>query len=517
MRRRWTLATERKRIQGQTGVLLGCLIVSVLVTKATGITHGVAYQVGEQAVSWFSVVLCGMGAWRHRKALGVSGLLIFLVPASAGVGGAGVTINDLVVHSDAYPSWTDAFYLSSYAFLMAATLSIIRKQRLSQNIPAVIDATILTVGVGVLAYSFVIAQIAADSTVTTAARLVGTAYPLCDVLVLGMVARLLFGSSGARRPILYLASGMFCLLAGDLGFIVEVFGGTGSHYASWLDTLYLMFDLLIALSLWQKETPRMVEVHRGSDERLGPLRIAVLSLGALLAPITLLVQNVEGNNAHVRGAAIGAIILFVLTLIRMTLLIRAVETQSAKLEVLARADGLTGLANRRTFDFELGRVMRLALDERAVTGELPLVTIGLLDLDLFKRFNDTHGHPRGDQLLRECAAHWSDVLNRLAPGAFLARYGGEEFVTIFQGLTSAEVVVILTQMMPYTPMSQTFSGGVASWKGDEPALDLLNRADERLYAAKKAGRRRVIGHSAAGPAPVDWSAGPAVIGPLPPR
>jgi diguanylate cyclase (GGDEF)-like protein len=505
MRRQWTLATGNSMVQGQGGILLGCLVVSVLVTQATGTTHGVAYQLGEQAVSMFSVTLSGVGAWRYRKELGLSGLLVFLALASAGVGGVGVSVNYLAVHSDAYPSWTDVFYLSSYAFLMAATLSIIRKRQLTQNFPAVIDATILTVGVGVLAYSFVIAQIAADPTVSVAARAVGTAYPLCDVLVLGMVARLLFGSSGARRPILYLATGMLCLLAGDLGFIVQVFAGTGAHYASWLDTLYLIFDLLVALSLWQPETPRMVEVHHGASERLGPIRIAVLSLGALLAPITLLIQNFEGNNAHVRGAAFGAIILFVLTLIRMTLLIRAVETQSARLEVLARSDGLTGLPNRRTFDFELGRAMRAALDEQAETGELPQVTIGLLDLDLFKRFNDTQGHTRGDQLLRECAAHWTDVLARLAPGSFLARYGGEEFVTIFRGLSSAEVVAILTQMMPYTPMSQTFSGGVASWKADEPALDLLNRADERLYAAKKAGRRRVIGYSASVSAQVGWS------------
>jgi diguanylate cyclase (GGDEF)-like protein len=487
------------RLGRQGLTLLGCVLAATLATQLTGPADGVRYRIGLQSVAVVAVVLAGIGAWRHRRSLGRSGLLIFLALATTSVGGTGVTINDLWIHSDASPNWTDAFYLSAYIFFMAAAVSIIRNSQLTRNIAAVIDSAILTVGVGVLAYSFVIAEIASDPTVTTAARLVGMLYPLCDVLVVGMVTRLLFSSSGHRVPVLFLAGGMFCLLAGDLGFIVEVFAGTGSHYANWIDTLYLVSDFLVALSLWQRDTPRMVEVQPGQDERLGPLRIAVLSFGALLAPITLLIQNLEGDDDHVRGAAIGAIILFVLTLVRMTLLIRAVESQSAQLAVLARTDGLTGLANRRTFDFELGRAMRESLDQQAVTGEPSIVTVGLLDLDHFKRFNDTHGHSRGDQLLRECAAHWSDALTGLVPPVFMARYGGEEFVAIFPGQSCAEAVVILTRMMARTPMEQTFSAGVASWQPGEPALDLLNRADGRLYAAKSAGRQRVFGDPADAP------------------
>ncbi len=75
----------------------------------------------------------------------------------------------------------------------------------------------------------------------------------------------------------------------------------------------------------------------------------------------------------------------------------------------------------------------------------------------------------------------------------MARYGGEEFVVIFRGDDAGTATAILREIMPLTPMQQTFSAGVATWDGNEPALDLINRADQRLYAAKAAGRRLVIG------------------------
>ncbi len=489
------------RLGRRGSTLAGCLLASVLATQVTGPVDGAPYRISLQVVSLFAVSLSGVGAWRHRRSLGWAGLLIFVGLAATAIGGIGVTVNQLYVHSDASPNWTDGFYLSCYGFLMAAALLIIRKRQLTRNLAAVIDATILTVGVGVLAYCFVIADIAADPSVTTAAKTVGVLYPLCDVLVLGVITRLLFSSAGHRAPVLFLAGGLFCLTAGDFGFTVQVFGGSGDNYASWIELLYLMFDLLVAFSLWQKETPRMVDRHRGADERLGPLRLAVLAFGALLAPVTLLAQNLDGDDEHVRAAAIGAIILFALTLVRMSMLIRAVESQSIQLAVLARTDGLTGLANRRTFDFELGRAMRESLDSLAAGGERLTVTVGLLDLDHFKRFNDSEGHSRGDQLLRECAAHWTDRLAELAPRGFMARYGGEEFVVIFRGQDTPTAVTVLEQLMARTPMGQTFSAGVATWRPDEPAIDLLNRADEQLYAAKSAGRRRVLGDPEPTPAP----------------
>jgi diguanylate cyclase len=473
----------------RVGVLLLCAVIAVLGKWVTGPADGLSYQLGTQFVAGGCTVLAGVGAWRHRASLGRIGVLIFAGIAAQWIGSIGQSIDVLVVHSGAFPSWTDVFYLSNYVSTMAAVILIVRRRRLVRNIAAMIDTVTVTVGVAVLAWCFVIADIAGDSGVTTAARLIGALYPVCDVLVFGAMTRLLFSSSSNRGPVLLLTGGMFCLFAGDVGFTLSVFAGSG--YARWIDSLYDFSIMMITFSLWQADTDRLVDVQERTQERLGTLRKVTLAFGALLAPATLVIQHLQGNEEHVLAAAIGGLVLSALILVRMSMLVTAVESQSQQLVVLARTDGLTGLANRRTFDFELDRAMSPSEPEREPPFEI--LSVGLLDLDHFKQFNDTHGHSRGDQLLRECAAHWTDALARLAPRAFMARYGGEEFVVIFRDESCWVAAEVLRQIMSMTPMEQTFSAGVATWDGAESALELLNRADARMYAAKSAGRKVVVG------------------------
>jgi diguanylate cyclase (GGDEF)-like protein len=484
MRVRWTEFDRRSVL------MAGCVLLTVLATQVGGRSDSLAHRLSFQLIALLGLTLSGLGAWRQRHALGRSGLLCFLALASAYIGATGRSVNTLDLNSQAFPSWTDGCFLATYLCLMGATLTIVRRQKVAWNAASVIDAATLTVGVSVLLYNFVIADVAADPSVPLAARVVGTLYLLCDALVVGAMARLLFSSSGHRAPALLLVGGMSALLIGDAGLIRAVAAGAGG-YPSWIDVPYLWFFLLIAFALWQRETPRLVDVRTDPTERLGPLRIGALTVGALLAPATLLVQDLRGHDAHVRAVAIGASILFILTLARLSLLVRALEAQSRQLAVLAQTDGLTGLANRTSFDFELGRAMRESLE--AVSGERPPVTVGLLNLDDFTQFNDIRGHSRGDQLLRECAAHWTHALGRLAPGSFMARHGGEQFAVIFRGQDSRTAAEILEHLILRTPMEQTFSAGLASWRADEPAQSLIKRADERLYTAKSAGGMRVVG------------------------
>jgi diguanylate cyclase (GGDEF)-like protein len=164
---------------------------------------------------------------------------------------------------------------------------------------------------------------------------------------------------------------------------------------------------------------------------------------------------------------------------------------------LAERDGLTGLYNRRAF----GELLRqtLAREERQ-KGRFALV---ILDLDHFKKLNDTFGHPAGDAALR----HTSAVLERhLRKGDQAARYGGEEFVVILpaadkagaMGLAERVRGAIETGQLVFegARISVTASMGVAVWPGDGgDELSLLAAADRALYAAKEAGRNRVVAAS----------------------
>jgi diguanylate cyclase (GGDEF)-like protein len=154
-----------------------------------------------------------------------------------------------------------------------------------------------------------------------------------------------------------------------------------------------------------------------------------------------------------------------------------------QLQRQASTDALTMLPNRRTWDAKLAA----GLEWAAATGE-PL-TIGLIDLDGLKAINDTHGHSAGDLLLTQIARQWAPVLRR---ADLLARIGGDEFAILLHGATETEAAEVIDRLRECTPVPYTCSAGVASWNGEESAGELMHRADEALYAAKRDGRNRAV-------------------------
>jgi predicted signal transduction protein with EAL and GGDEF domain len=126
--------------------------------------------------------------------------------------------------------------------------------------------------------------------------------------------------------------------------------------------------------------------------------------------------------------------------------------------------------------------------------------------DRFKAYNDTHGHPAGDRLLQEAVTAWTQVL---PADALLARYGGEEFALLLSGVTADDVVRLLRRLRSVTPGGQTFSAGVAVWDPHTEPGTAVADADEALYAAKRAGRDRILVHGRAVSAPATARSLPA--------
>ncbi len=161
----------------------------------------------------------------------------------------------------------------------------------------------------------------------------------------------------------------------------------------------------------------------------------------------------------------------------------------------AMTDALTNLANRKAFDEQLLR----ACDE-AETERHPL-SLAVIDIDHFKRFNDTWGHQTGDQVLRYVAS----VIGRVSKAPRIAaRYGGEEFAIIFPTESAALVEAALNTMREEVGTralrrrstndelgAVTISAGLAQRRPGETGSSLLDRADEALYASKRGGRNRV--------------------------
>ncbi|HJR94729.1 MAG TPA: sensor domain-containing diguanylate cyclase [Gaiellaceae bacterium] len=158
----------------------------------------------------------------------------------------------------------------------------------------------------------------------------------------------------------------------------------------------------------------------------------------------------------------------------------------AKLSDLAETDGLTGLPNRRSWDATIRSAVGYATRTRR-----PLC-VAIVDLDHFKRFNDVHGHQAGDRLLKASASAWRTALRQTDT---LARYGGEEFGVVLPGCSADVAEVVLERLRELTPEGQTCSVGLAEWSPGESDADLVARADEALYEAKRAGRDALVVHA----------------------
>ena len=168
------------------------------------------------------------------------------------------------------------------------------------------------------------------------------------------------------------------------------------------------------------------------------------------------------------------------------------------LQAMALLDGLTGIPNRRRFDERLDAEIR-----RAWRSRLPLALL-MVDVDHFKAYNDSFGHPEGDACLRAVAGALARAAKR--PGDLAARYGGEEFAVLLPATTLpgaldvAEVArqAVLALRLPHSTEAGmvTVSIGVATLppgRSRDAGLHLVQAADKALYEAKRLGRNRVQG------------------------
>ena len=224
------------------------------------------------------------------------------------------------------------------------------------------------------------------------------------------------------------------------------------------------------------------------------------------APIFLLTGAPIGMPVTTHAERVAAMLCFVLTIgqcafvglygssMRKMLHNRSFELKAAyrRIEELAELDELTGSFNRRC-------IMRMLDDEiaRAHRSRTPC-SIALIDLDWFKRINDTYGHPTGDEVLRTFAI---TVFANIRNIDKFGRYGGEEFLLVLPDTPSDVAARILDRLRAivadldwsaFSPgMQVTMSAGVATLRPDETPDSFLARADSALYAAKAQGRNRI--------------------------
>ncbi|WP_146149523.1 GGDEF domain-containing protein [Kineococcus rhizosphaerae] len=468
------------RHDGARAYRVHLVVAAVVVPAYVALPNGPARAVLNSLLGLAFAALIAVGVRRNRpRAAGAWWLLAAGVLAWV-LGDITYNVLDHVLHVSPFPSVADVFYLAAYPLLAAGLLLLARRRTAGGDRDGVVDSAIVTVGAGLLSWVFLMQPSLADSTVPVFNRVVATSYPVGDVLLLAVVARLLT-TAGRRSPSFrWLAVGIVLMLASDSAYQVVSLSGT---YHGGLLNLGWSWSYAALAAAALHPSMRGLADAAPSAATFTRVRLVALTCASLLSPGTLLLQSALGWEVEPWSVGASSIALFLLVVLRMNGLLKQVQTQAQQLTALARTDGLTGIANRRSGDAELGRLVdRCALDG------VPLA-VAILDLDHFKRFNDSFGHPAGDELLVQAARAWTERLED-SP-AFLARWGGEEFLVATTGLGAGAAADLVRALLGATPLGQTFSAGVAQWDGAESVTALVGRADAALYAAKAAGRNRV--------------------------
>lgn len=475
-------AEDREREAGSADarvwqvMLAGGLLLALLyVVMPYGLVAAGLYA----AISFGAAVLL-VAAVHHRTGLCFAAAWILLA------GGLALTAVGHVIWFwfdfrgvEPFLSIADAFYLAAYPLYIAAIWKLGRDG--TQGSGALIDALFVGVAAAVLGWTLLIAPYF-DAALGTWYKVVASAYPVMDLILLPLVLRLMF-QHGTGIPVyrLLLAGMLFYLLADVLyahGNIAGWYAAGGFTDAWWL----VAYSLLVA-AVWHPSAtePRSYVADAGLSKR----RLVLLAAAAVLVPAVTL--GFAGEDVQIVWVgAVGSILLFLLVLLvllRMGGLLSRVHRQSEKLEELVRTDPLTGAANRRRLEEELPR--ELARADRARTS----LCLVFLDIDHFKPYNDTYGHAAGDDLLRELVAAWSGALR--APD-ILSRFGGEEFVVVLPGTDSARARTVAERLRALVPHGQTCSAGVACYQFGESIDSLVGRADEAMYRAKHEGRDRTV-------------------------
>jgi diguanylate cyclase (GGDEF)-like protein len=439
-----------------------------------------------QILAWSGVIMLVAGVLRGRP---LHPGPLWLLVAAQSLTATGVFVLAMVP-VQSVPGHSDAFFLLGSLAQIAGMVWLVRRRVPARNRESLLDAAIISSGFALLACVFLIkpAMTAAGS---LPGAIVGATYPVVDLFVLTLLVSLLLGGGLHNTAMRLIAIGQLIYLIADsaLGFLPPEQLGNPLVFSTVIAGELLVYGMFGAAALHPGFRALTVAP---TDTRPGTpwLRTPLLWLAVTAGP-ALLVFEAWQYHMRVPDAVViasGCIVIFSLVVARLQALVSRVNLQSVvlaeqaeHLKVLATRDGLTGLINRHTWDSvlpdELERARRYGLT----------VTVAVIDIDHFKRYNDRLGHQAGDRLLKSAAAAWAAELRKVD---VLARYGGEEFIALLPECDATAATEVVQRLRAVTPDGQTFSAGIATWNREESDDVLFSRADAALYEAKNAGRDR---------------------------
>jgi two-component system cell cycle response regulator len=418
-------------------------------------------------------VLCLGGAWQARREQ-TAWLLIGIGVLAWALGNLYYTVVLYDLESPPIPSPADVGFLLFPVLAMGGVFALVRAR--TRDVPTTlwIDGAIAALAVTAVSAAIVF-QTAFDNVSGKPVEVATTlAYPLTDLVLIGVSVGAL-SATGWRldRTWVLLAAGIATFWLADSFYLVESLLGTLQSPA-WYDICWTLGLLLVALASWQPVVVRRPAAPDGLRFISAPLGFGVVGLGMLI----------YGCLAHLNPLAVAlSALALVAVMARLMLTFRDNVTILRASRGEALTDALTGLGNRRALARDLVELLPEADDAR------PLVLV-LFDLDGFKHYNDTFGHPAGDTLLVRLGGNLSTYLSGRGR-AF--RMGGDEFCALFEPGGEIADPIIAGAATALTERGEGFTvtcsyGAIVLPREAQDATEALRIADQRMYAQKNAGR-----------------------------
>jgi len=464
--------------------VLAALVIGYVVIDAFGIEWSWLDSWGVDAFEIATGALCILKAADLKQGRAVPVLLgVGLLCWAAG--DIVLTIQSLGGATPPSPSIADGFYLMFYPVTYVALMLLLRRSVRRFSLASWLDGAVAGLGAAAVCATFAFEEVLHHAGGSAAGVAVNLAYPVGDVLLLGLVVGGAAIVTGRRKlPWLLLAAGYALNTVGDIFNVL----GTTSHIGTvFNDIAWPVAILLVAAAAWVR-TPTSRPLL--SEEPPG------FVLPALAAASALLILFI-GSLHHVSGVSLGlAAATLVIAGVRSALSLVGLRNLTEQRRRDSITDQLTGLGNRRLL-FEL--LDNVAAEHTDPDAEARSVAFMFVDLNRFKEVNDSFGHPTGDELLRQLGARFKDSLRSTD---LVVRFGGDEFAVAlmdadadYAATVAGRLAAELEQPFALDAVRAQIGAaiGIAVLPGDATnAADLVRCADLAMYRAKVAGKRFAI-------------------------
>jgi two-component system, cell cycle response regulator len=371
-----------------------------------------------------------------------------------------------------YPSPADVGYLVFYPLAYAGLVMLVRARAHEINWRLWMDGLIAALGTAALGAAFVFDFVAEKTSGTTLETLTTLSYPLGDIgmlaLVVGVVA--LTGWRPGRTWALLLA-GLAALVIADIAYTLQATAGALPG-GEWINPIYLIGAVCLGAAVWQPQEAAQITspAKEGRREILVPAIFAAVMIGLF----AMQYASAAGGLSTVLWAA---------TMTAVIVRLAMSDRENKNLLEQVQTDPLTGLGNRGRMQVDLERLCEIASEDRPAA-------ILFLDLNGFKHFNDTLGHPAGDELLTRLGRRLRDAIGK---EGIAYRIGGDEFCVLlscaesrFDGATRHAAEALTESGRGYAIAASWGAARIPS-EADSPSA-ALQLADVRMYAQKESRR-----------------------------